>query len=470
MFLVGADNSILYTSLPVLRDELDTTPLQGLWIINAYPLVLSGLMLGTGTLGDKIGHRFMFLLGVALFGGASLLAAFSPSAWLLIGARAVLGAAAATMLPASLALIRITFTDPRERNTAIGLWGSVAIVGAASGPILGGLLLEHFWWGSVFLINVPVALLLVVGIVAAAPPNQPHPSRHWDFFSSLLAMLCLVPSVILIKEATTTSPSTAIIAVCAVLAVASGWAFGARQGRLSSPLLTLDIFRNPMFTGGALAAGIMSFCMAGVELMTTQQFQIAAGHTPLEASLLLIWMAFPAIPISILAGATVHRAGFLTMVTGGFAILAVGIVTLIVAFHGSADVTWGFRTGLVLAGVGAGMVMGVASNAIVGSAAPYRAGMASSVEGVSYEFGTLLAVAVLGSLMPAFYARLAPAEVAGDVNHGVNHPLLGEAARSAYDGAYLRVLAVAAAVAIVTVFLTGWCFRHNPKEATHHES
>ncbi|MGO1464954.1 MAG: MFS transporter, partial [Candidatus Corynebacterium faecigallinarum] len=200
LFLVGADNSILYTALPVLRDELHTTGLQGLWIINAYPLVLVGLLLGTGTLGDKIGHRVMFLSGVTIFGLGSLLAAFSPNAWVLIGARAALGVGAATMLPATLALIRQTFTDVRERNTAIGLWGSVAVVGAASGPVLGGFLLEHFYWGTVFLINVPVALVIVIATVRYAPANQADRSRHWDVISSLWAMVMMVGAVMAIKE------------------------------------------------------------------------------------------------------------------------------------------------------------------------------------------------------------------------------------------------------------------------------
>src|SRR5690625_4448820 len=185
LFLVGADNSILYTALPELRDQLGTTPLEGLWIINAYPLVLSGLILGTGTLGDRIGHRLMFLIGVAVFGLGSLMAAFSPSAWLLIAARGLLGVGAATMMPSSLALVRITFTNIRERNLAIAVWMSVAVVGAATGPVLGGLLLEFFWWGSVFLINVPIAFFTVVATIAIAPPNIANPHKKWDLVSSI---------------------------------------------------------------------------------------------------------------------------------------------------------------------------------------------------------------------------------------------------------------------------------------------
>ena len=162
---------------------------QGLWIINAYPLVLAGLLLGTGTLGDKLGHRLMFIVGLVVFGVASLAAAFAPSAWLLVGARGLLGMGAAVMMPATLALIRLTFPDERERNTAIGIWGSVAVVGAALGPLVGGALLEAFWWGSVFLINVPIVLIALALTFWLAPENMPNPAKYWDFISSVLSLI-----------------------------------------------------------------------------------------------------------------------------------------------------------------------------------------------------------------------------------------------------------------------------------------
>ena len=175
LFIVAADNSILYVALPTLRAELHTSHQQGLWIINAYPLVLAGLLLGTGTLGDKIGHRRMFEIGLTIFGIASAVAAFAPNVGVLIGARAFLGAGAAVLMPSTLALIRQTFFEPRERNTAIGIWGSVATVGSAVGPLLGGFLLTHTWWGAVFLINIPIVIIALVGTYLIAPDNCPNP-------------------------------------------------------------------------------------------------------------------------------------------------------------------------------------------------------------------------------------------------------------------------------------------------------
>lgn len=469
LFLVGADNSILYTALPVLRDELHTTELQGLWIINAYPLVLVGLLLGTGTLGDKIGHRLMFLIGVSVFGVGSLLAAFSPDAWVLIAARAVLGFGAATMMPATLALIRQTFTDVRERNTAIGVWGSVAVVGAASGPVLGGFLLEHFYWGTVFLINVPVVIGILIATAAYAPPNQADPSRHWDILSSVWAMLAMVGAVMTIKELANAQGSTALVLLSAVSMVAGGALFAQRQGMLRRrglpALLEFGIFRDRMFTGGTLAAMFAMFVLAGAELMTTQRFQTAGGFSPLEAGLLVASAAVPAIPASILGGMNLHRLGFRTLITGGFTIMTAGVATAVWAVP--EQPLWLLVIGLAMVGTGAGCVMSVSSSAIIGSAPQSKAGMASSVEAISYEFGTLLSVAILGSLMPMFYSLRAPAEVAGDVDHGVDHPVFGAAAVDAYDTGYLLVLAIAGIVAFVAAFTTAWCFRGNPKEAKY---
>lgn len=469
LFLVGADNSILYTALPVLRDQLHTTELEGLWIINAYPLVLVGLLLGTGTLGDKIGHRVMFLTGVTVFGIGSLLAAFSPSAWFLIAARAVLGVGAATMMPATLALIRQTFTDVRERNTAIGVWGSVAVVGAASGPVLGGFLLEHFYWGTVFLINVPVVIGILIATVVYAPPNQADPTRHWDVLSSVWAMLAMVGAVMTIKELANVQGSTVLVLASAVVMVLGGTLFARRQGLLRHrglpALLEFGIFRDRMFTGGTLAAMFAMFVLAGAELMTTQRYQTAGGFSPLEAGLLVASAAVPAIPASVLGGMNLHRLGFRTLITGGFAVMTAGVATAVWAVP--EQPLWVLVIGLALVGTGAGCVMSVSSSAIIGSAPQSKAGMASSVEAISYEFGTLLSVAVLGSLMPMFYSLRAPAAVAGDVDHGVDHPVFGTAAVEAYDTGYLLVLVIAGIVAFTAAAVTAWCFRGNPKEAKY---
>lgn len=438
LLMIGIDNSILYTALPQLREQLHMSETQGLWIINAYPLVLAGLLLGTGTLGDRIGHRRMFLIGLVLFGIASLGAAFSPNAWSLIAARAGLGLGAAVMMPATLALIRITFIDERERNTAIGVWGSVAVIGAAVGPVLGGLLLEFFWWGAIFLINVPIVVIALVATLSLAPPNAPNPAKKWDAISSLYALLALSGLVMAIKEAARAERTWWLLVLTALVCLLAARAFVRRQQRLSEPLLTFDVFRSPVFTGGVLGAGGAMFAVAGLELMTTQRFQTVAGYSPLEAGLLVIAVTVTAFPFSILGGAFLHRVGFIPLITGGF--LAVTAGTVVALWCGIGEFLPGFIAGLALVGAGAGSIMSASSTAIVGSAPAHRAGMAAGVEEVSYEFGTLISVSVLGSVLPMLQS------VAGS-----------------YDAAYYRILAILAVSAAVLAVVTAICFRGNPK-------
>jgi DHA2 family multidrug resistance protein-like MFS transporter len=451
LLMVGVDNSILFTALPELRRQLHTSEVQALWIINAYPLVLAGLMLGTGTLGDRIGHRLMFLIGLTTFGVASLAAAFAPGPWFLVAARAALGLGAATMMPATLALVRITFTDERERNTAIGVWGSVAVIGAALGPVLGGLLLEYFWWGSVFLINVPIAAAAILATIVVAPPNMPNPSKHWDLLSSLWALLALSGLVTAIKELANPARTGWLLAGAAVLAVGGAVLFTRRQRLLDDPLLTFDIFRSRIFTGGVLAAAGAMFAVVGLELMTTQRFQLVAGYSPLEAGLLVVSVTIAAFPFSILGGAVLHRVGFQPLIAGGF--LAVTLGTGGAAWAGHQETVPLFVAALALIGAGAGAIMSVSSTAIVGAAPVRRAGMAAGVENVSYEFGALLSVAVMGSLLPVLYARQVPGGL--DLSGPIDGP--------AYDVAYLTIVLLLAVVSGVFTLLTAWCFRGNPR-------
>lgn len=465
LFLIGADNSILYTAIPELREQLHTTELQSLWIINAYPLVLASLLLGTGTLGDKIGHRRMFEIGVLTFGFASLFAALAPSAGWLIVARGLLGFGAATMMPATLALIRTTFKDVRERNTAIGIWGSVATLGAASGPVLGGFLLEHYYWGSVFLINVPIALLAWVATQFIAPRNVADHSRHWDLISSLLAMVTLTGAVLAMKQLATTEISWEWLAVSLATMLAGGFFFEWRQRRLTHPLLTWDIFRNNLFLAGVIAASVSMFILAGTEMITTQRFQIAEGFSPLQAGLVTGCVAISAFPTSILGGANLHRWGFRPLIAGGFGLMAAGAGVAVYALGVDSFPT--LLVALMVTGAGAGLTMSVTSTAIIGSAPAHRSGMAASVEEVSFEFGTLLSVAALGSLFPFLYARSAPAEVAGDLQHGPLHPVFGEAARAAIDTSYSTILCTVAILSVVTCAITALLLKGNPKETEY---
>ncbi len=470
LLLITLDNSILYTALPTLTEELHATASQGLWIINAYPLVMAGLLLGSGTLGDRYGYRRMFLIGLTLFGAASLLAAFSPTAVILIVARGLLAVGAACMMPATLALIRVGFDNVRERNFAIAVWGSISVVGSALGPIVGGVLLEHFWWGSVFLINVPVVLLALIATPLVAPKGVQDPSKRWDAISSLYALITLTGAVLAIKEAVHAPPAWPVVAVAVLAAIIGGVLFVRRQRKLDDPLLDFAVFKNRAFTAGVLTAAFAMFAIGGVQLVTTQRFQLVEEFTPLQAGLLVAVIAIGSLPTALIGGATLHLVGLRTLIGGGFALATVGLV---IATFGAQSSLGLLIAGFAVTGLGLGATMSVASTAIVGNVPARKAGMASSVEEVSYEFGSLIAVAVLGSVLSLLYTSriVLPAgapEGAAD-SMGAARELAGgnqaviDAASTAFDSAYTTILIVVAIVLAVGTVVTGWLLRrHGP--------
>lgn len=460
LLMIGLDNSILYTALPVLSDQLHATSLQQLWIINAYALMLAGLLLGTGTLGDKIGHRRMFVIGLWIFGIASLAAALAPGAWELAAARAFLGLGASIMMPATLALIRLTFEDEIERNTAIGIWGSIAVVGAAAGPTVGGFLLEHFWWGSVFLVNVPIVIIALVLTVFLAPPNVANPAKHWDFLSSFYALITLASLILVIKSVASAHLNAMLIGGALAACLIGAILFTRRQHKLKEPLLTFDIFRSPIFSGGVLAAAGAMFGMAGLEMTTTQKLQLVDLYSPLHAGLIISLIALAALPMSALGGANLHRWGFLPIIAGGFLFMAAGIGCVV--WGGTHNIFPAYLAGLFITGIGAGLVMSVSSTAIIGAAPASRSGMAAGVEEVSYEFGTLLSIAITGSVLPMVYKSGLPEDVQDLGMEALHTPALAEIAGPAYTDAYLATAAGLGVVMLVFAAVTGWCFRTNP--------
>lgn len=396
LLLITLDNSVLYTALPELTADLGASPVEALWVMNAYPLVMAGLLLGAGTLGDRVGHTRMFVIGLVVFGLASLGAAFSTTPELLIAARAALAVGASAMMPATLALIRLTFDDERERASAIGVWAAVAVVSAALGPLLGGLLLEFFWWGSVFLINVPVVVVALIATASIAPRATPDRSRPWDALSSVYALIGLAGLVLALKEVTHGEPSWPLLALGVLLGGPALVLFVRRQRRLPYPLLDFALFRNPLLMAGVLAAGLTMFAFAGIQLVSTQHYQLVEGFTPLQSGLVVTCFVAGSLPGSLGAGALLARFSARLLLVSGLVVSAVGL-TLALALMPLGLI--GVLIGFVVSGLGLGLVMTVASASIVDSAPRHRAGMASSVEEVSYEFGGLLAVAALGGLL-----------------------------------------------------------------------
>jgi DHA2 family multidrug resistance protein-like MFS transporter len=398
--LYSMDLTVLYLAVPSLTEELEPTSSQLLWITDIYGFFLAGFLITMGTLGDRIGRRRLLLIGAAAFGVASLLAAFSRSVEMLIVSRALLGIAAATLAPSTLSLIRNMFLDPDQRTFAIGVWATSFSVGAAIGPLLGGVLLEFFWWGSVFLLALPVmAALLVVGPRLLPEFRDPSAGRL-DLLSaglSIVAVLAAIYGLKRIAEGGFDWP--------AALSIAAGFAvallFVERQRRLAEPLVDLSLFRSRRFNA-SLAANTLSLAIAfGIFLFIAQYLQLVLGLSPLEAGLWTVPSAGGFIAGSMLAPAMVRRVRPAFVVAGGLTLAAVGLA-LLTQVEGNSDLAWVVAASVVIAlGVAAPVTLG--TDIIVGCVPAERAGVASGISETGAELGGALGIALLGSIGVAVY-------------------------------------------------------------------
>ncbi|MBK1784381.1 MFS transporter [Prauserella cavernicola] len=398
--LVAMDLSVLFFALPFLSAELEPTSAQQLWVVDIYGFLLGGLLITMGSLGDRIGRRKLLLIGAVAFGAASLLSAYSQSAEMLIAARALLGIGGATIAPSTLSLIRNMFHDASQRTLAISLWTAAFAGGGVLGPIIGGFLLEHFWWGSVFLINLPaMALLLILGPLVLPEYKHPQPGR-FDLLSAVLSLATVLPVINGVKRiAEHGADWFAIGSIVAGLAL--GLVFVARQRALEHPMIDVRLFRKGEFGASIVTAMFAIFAVMGLSLVSAQYLQIVLGMRPLEAAL---WSApsFAGMAVGTTAAAVLARwvrpgiiiASGLVLAAGGFTlVLRVGVdsglATIVVAM------------GLIAAGVGA--VAALATDLVVASAPPERAGSASAMSETGTEFGGALGLAVLGSVGVAAY-------------------------------------------------------------------
>lgn len=404
LFLICVDLTVLYVALPALTRDLAASNSAKLWILNAYPIVVAGLLPGLGTLGDRHGHRRLFLIGLVTFGAASLAAAYAPSANLLIVARAFLGVGAAMMMPATLAIIRTTFMDVKERAFAIGLWSGMAAGGMALGPLIAGLLLENFWWGSVFLINVPVVAVALVMTAWMVPSRAAPGGAPWDLIGSLQILVGLTSLVYAIKEAARQGRSLPALLIAALLSVVFIAAYLRRQQRREHPLIDLSLFRLPDFSGAFAAACLGTAGTVGVELILSQYLQLVEGRSALQAAIVLVPMAIAGFIAGPLAGRVMHRVRPSSFACGAFVLAAASVLTL--ALVPPSALHYLLIRILLIAGIGLGIGASVtfASSTIMNAAPPERGGMAASIEEVGFELGNSLGVAVFGSVMTAAYA------------------------------------------------------------------
>lgn len=318
VLLVAVDATVLGLATPYISEDLKPSGTQLLWIGDVYSFVIAGLLVSMGSLGDRIGRKRILLGGATAFGAISILNAYATTPELMILARALLGVAGATLMPATLALIRNLFHDPRERSLAVGIWGATASAGTAIGPIAGGFLLEHFWWGSVFLINLPVmAVLVLVGIRTLPESRNPNPGP-WDLISVVLSLVGVIGVVYAVKEAATHGVEWPALAAGALGAAALYW-FVRRQLRLPAPLLDMRLFRNRGFSAAVLADLLTILGLSGLVFFLSQYLQLVQGRRPFEAGLAELPAAVGAVAAGLIAGRAARRFSVRSVVSGGLA-------------------------------------------------------------------------------------------------------------------------------------------------------
>jgi DHA2 family multidrug resistance protein-like MFS transporter len=397
--LIAMDFTVLHLAVPSLTADLHPTSTQLLWIVDIYGFMIAGWLLTMGTLGDQIGRRKLLLTGTAAFGLISLLAAFSTSAEMLIVSRALLGVAGATLMPSTLSLILVLFPDSRQRTVALGVWASGFSVGSALGPLVGGWLLEHFWWGSVFLIGVPVSLLLLaVGPRVLPEYRNPEPGQL-DLVSVVLSIAAVLLIIDGLKELThygfAQLPTLTIAA-----GLITGGVFLRRQRRIADPLLDLRLFASRAFSAALAANTLIFFVFAGITLFTAQYLQLVVGLSPFEAGLWTLPSGMAVIVGSNLAPRLVRRVPAVAVITGGFTIMAFGSGLLVFAGVDTREVV---VTASVVIGIGLSMASTLITDMILATCLPERAGTAAGLSETAIEFGSALGVAILGSLGAAVY-------------------------------------------------------------------
>jgi DHA2 family multidrug resistance protein-like MFS transporter len=372
VLLIGVDGTVLAVATPFISKDLGATATELLWIGDIYSFVLAGLLVTMGSLGDRIGHKKLLLCGATTFAFMSMATAYAPTAGLLIGARALLGLAGATLAPSTLALIRGLFPQPRQRSLAVGIWASVFSAGAALGPVMSGLLLERFWWGSVFLINIP-----------------------------LIGMLVLVYAV---KEGAANGLRSDIVGA-GVVGAAALTLFVRRQLKLPAPLIDIRLFCNRAFSGVVAANLFAVLGLSGVVFFLSQFFQLVDGYNPVKAGLAELPAAVAATVFGVLAGLALRFWSQRAVLATGLALVGVAMASLTLINPSTAYPQLGIA--LLVVGVGLGLAYTVANDVILASVPPERAGGAAAISETAYELGMALGIAMLGSIVAGVYRGLA---------------------------------------------------------------
>ncbi len=398
--LYAMDLTVLYLAVPHLTEDLKPSGSQLLWIVDIYGFLVAGFLVTMGTLGDRIGRRKLLMIGAFAFGVASVLAAFSRTAEMLIATRALLGITAATLAPSTLSLIRNMFLDSQERTFAIGIWGMSFSIGGAIGPLIGGLLLEHFWWGSVFLLSVPVMILLLIVGPKLLPEFKDPNAGRLDILSAVLSLVSVLSVIFGLKQIAEHGWSLLSV-LTIVLGLLVGALFIRRQKNLKDPMIDLELFRVPAFSAALIANSLTIFVGLGSFLFSAQYLQLVLGLSPMEAGLWTLPSAGGNVVGSMTVPMLVRKIRPVLIVAGGLILTVIGmsLYSLVDEQNGLAYIVFGS----VILSLGICSVVIIGTDLIVGSAPPEKAGAAASISETGTEFGGVLGIAVLGSIGTAVY-------------------------------------------------------------------
>lgn len=475
LFLIVVDVTVLYTALPRLTHDLNASASEKLWIMNAYPLIVAGLLPAAGMLTDRIGHKTLFISGLPLFAIASLCAAFSPTATALIASRGFLAIGAAMSMPATLSIVRQVFSNSQERAVAIGIWSAVASGGAALGPLIGGALLNNFWWGSVFLINVPIVLIVLPFAIWLIPQYAGHGKHKIDYLSSVLILIGLVSAIYALKELGKPYTQWSEAAIATLIAVVFLTIFTLRQRKQTHPMIDFCLFKNRFFSIGIAMAVLSMVIIVGIELLLSQRLQLVAGFTPLNAALVILPIPIGSVLASPLTGYFLARLGEVRLIIAGFTLTLAGNIWLIVVYQTTSPMV--LIGSLFLIGFGLGMIFTTASTSIMLSVADRQAGMAASIEDVAYELGSVIGVTFMGSLMSTVYTlklilpdslnvsdvvydSLDEALIVSEKLPDTLSTLLITQANTAFEQAFLVVLIATAIITALSLIFLPYCLRN----------
>lgn len=475
VLLVAVDNTVLSFAMPEISLAFNTSGTTLLWIIDSYPLVLAGLLVAMGSFGDRFGRRRLLMIGATGFAVFSVAAAFAPTAELLVAARVGLGVFGAMLMPSTLSLIRNIFLDRNQRRLAVAVWAAGFSAGAAVGPMVGGVLLEHFWWGSVFLLAVPVLLVLLAVTPALVPESaDPNPGRV-DYLSIVLSIGTILPIVFAIKTLAKGGSAT-VVAAAVVLGLAAGFAFVRRQLARENPMLDVRLFTVRPFTGAVLVNLLAIFALVGFLYFVSQHLQLVVGLSPLEAGVFLV----PGLVMTIIAGLAVVP---LVRRVPPHLVVSVALLLSAAAYVFVALTSQGGSVGpliaaFVLLGAGVGASETVSNDLILSSVPAAKAGAASAISETAYEVGSVFGTALLGSILLASYQEhltlpsgLSPEQgttatetLGGAINvaselPGAGGPLLLESAFHAFDSGVVITSGIGAALMVAAAALAFWSLR-----------